>query len=80
MLPVQADKKPGRAGSAQLQAFWGTVVEGELFASSLERKYLGFELFTSLLPHLGYGITAPSLVDLRQSIHCCYSLAWQGLC
>lgn len=39
-----------RAGC--LEALWGTVVEGDLFASSNERKYLGFQLFTILLPHL----------------------------
>lgn len=28
------------------------MVEGDLFTSSNERKYLGFQLFTILLPHL----------------------------
>ncbi len=35
-----------------LEALWGTVVEGDLFSSSNERKYLGFQLFTIILPHL----------------------------
>lgn len=37
---------------AQLEAFWGLVVEDELFTSSHERKYLGFMLFAIVLPHL----------------------------
>lgn len=46
----KASTQPARPG--QLEALWGTVVEGDLFASSNERKYLGFQLFTILLPHL----------------------------
>jgi DNA polymerase phi len=42
--------QPARPG--QLETFWATVVEGDLFTSSNERKYLGFQLFTILLPHL----------------------------
>lgn len=45
-----ASTQPARPG--QLEAFWAMVVEGDLFASSNERKYLGFQLFTILLPHL----------------------------
>ena len=42
--------QPARPG--QLETFWATVVEGDLLTSSNERKYLGFQLFTILLPHL----------------------------
>ena len=42
--------QPARPG--QMETFWATVVEGDLFTSSNERKYLGFQLFTILLPHL----------------------------
>lgn len=38
--------------TAELGVLWGSVVETELFASSHERKYLGFMLFAVLLPHL----------------------------
>lgn len=41
-----------RARPGCLEAFWSTVVESDLFASSNERKYLGFQLFSILLPHL----------------------------
>lgn len=41
-----------RARGGCLEALWGVVVEGDLFTSSNERKYLGFQLFTILLPHL----------------------------
>lgn len=43
----------GVPGTGQLEALWLTVVEGDLFASSHERKFLGFQLFTLLLPFLG---------------------------
>lgn len=43
----------GSPGGGQLEAFWRIVVEEDLFASSHERKYLGFQLFTLLLPFLG---------------------------
>ena len=43
----------GQAGPGQLEALWQTVIEDDLFQSpSHERKYLGFQLFTILLPHL----------------------------
>ncbi|KAK9797031.1 hypothetical protein WJX73_010770 [Symbiochloris irregularis] len=38
---------------AQLAAFWGEVIEGQLFASSHERQALGLQIFSMLLPHLG---------------------------
>ncbi len=41
------------AGAGQLEALWQTVVEGDFFHSvSHERKHLGFQLFSILLPHL----------------------------
>ncbi len=46
-------KAPGAAGPGQLEALWQTVAEGDLFQSaSHERKHLGFQLFSILLPHL----------------------------
>lgn len=60
MAQVDADSKPaagervaGQAGAGQLEALWQTALEGDLFHSpSHERKYLGFQLFNILLPHL----------------------------
>ena len=50
--PADAADK-GAPGAGQLETFWRVVVEQDLFASSHERKYLGFQLFTLLLPFLG---------------------------
>ena len=48
-------KQAGVAGPGQLEALWQTVVEGDLFQSaSHERKHLGFQLFSILLPHLRF--------------------------
>ncbi len=41
----------GTAGAGQLETLWTTVVQ-DLFTSSHERKALGFQLFTILLPNL----------------------------
>ena len=41
----------GTAGAGQLEALWTLVVQ-DLFTSSHERKALGFQLFTILLPFL----------------------------
>jgi len=41
----------GTAAAGQLEALW-TVVVQDLFTSSHERKALGFQLFTILLPFL----------------------------
>lgn len=41
----------GTAAPGQLEALW-TVVVQDLFTSSHERKALGFQLFTILLPFL----------------------------
>ena len=35
-----------------LRALWDIVAEGDLFTSSHERRYQGFQLFTILLPFL----------------------------
>ena len=57
-LCPRAQAAGGKRGAAQaaregcLEALWGAVVEGDLFASSNLRKYLAFQLFTILLPHL----------------------------
>ena len=40
----------GTIGAGQLEALW-TVVVQDVFTSSHERKALGFQLFTILLPH-----------------------------
>jgi len=50
---AEASEK-GTPGPGQLEAFWSGVVEGDLFLSSHERKFLGFQLFTLLLPFLGW--------------------------
>ncbi len=42
----------GAPGPGQVEALWGTVAEADLLASSLERKFLAFKLFTRLLPCL----------------------------
>jgi len=42
----------GAPGPGQAQALWGTVAEADLLASSHERKFLAFQLFTRLLPSL----------------------------
>ncbi len=47
-----ADAGKGAVARQQLEAFWGGVVEGGLMDSSHERRYLGFQLFSRLLPHL----------------------------
>ena len=53
-------KAPGAAGPGQLEALWQTVAEGDLFQSaSHERKHLGFQLFSILLPHLRSAARAP---------------------
>lgn len=50
--------RPGRSArratpdAEHLRALWDIVAEGDLFTSSHERRYLGFQLFTILLPHL----------------------------
>lgn len=53
--------QPARPG--QLEGFWATVVEGDLFTSSNERKYLGFQLFTILLPHLRCAVSKVTCFD-----------------
>lgn len=47
------DKARQSPSDSSLGAFWSTVVE-DLFLSSHERKYLGFQLFSLVLPFLGY--------------------------
>ncbi|GFR51036.1 hypothetical protein Agub_g13364, partial [Astrephomene gubernaculifera] len=42
----------GPVSSALLESFWQVVVEGGLMDSSPERRYLGFQLFSRVLPHL----------------------------
>ncbi|KAK9825628.1 hypothetical protein WJX81_000686 [Elliptochloris bilobata] len=42
----------GAPGAGQVEALWGTVAEADLLASSHERKFLAFKLFTRLLPSL----------------------------
>ena len=50
--------RPGRSArratpdAEHLRALWDIVAEGDLFTSSHERRYLGFQLFTILLPYL----------------------------
>lgn len=45
--------RDARPSGPALEAFWSTVVDGDLVQSSHERKYLAFTLFLLLLPHLG---------------------------
>lgn len=55
LVQEQRQSKGGQGGAprpAELELLWGSVVEGELFTSSHERKALGFTLFALLLPHL----------------------------
>ncbi len=40
----------GAPAAGQVQALWSTVAEADLLASSHERKFLAFKLFTRLLP------------------------------
>lgn len=42
----------GAPVAGQVEALWGTVAEADLLASSHERKFLAFKLFTRLLPSL----------------------------
>ncbi|KAG2493575.1 hypothetical protein HYH03_008094 [Edaphochlamys debaryana] len=42
----------GLVSSSQLEMFWSAVVEGGMMDSSHERRYLGFQLFSRVLPHL----------------------------
>ena len=44
----------GGIGSGQLEALWSIVMEAEMFTSSHERKALGLQLFSLLLPYLRY--------------------------
>lgn len=53
--------------NSHLEALWSIVVEGELFASSHERKALGLQLFSVLLPHLRW-------VSKLTSLGCCLYL------
>ena len=48
---VSQTSNKGSSGSRQLEALW-TVIVQDLFTSSHERKALGFQLFTTLLPDL----------------------------
>ena len=65
--PGGAEEGPSVDGGAlrdPLQALWGTVVEGDLLHSpSHERKYLGLQLFSMLLPHLPPGLLTVRLCD-----------------
>lgn len=54
----------GVPGTAEVAAFWAWA-EGSLFASSLERKYLGFMLFGLLLPSLRWVCAATELHGKR---------------
>ena len=73
--------QPARPG--QLETFWATVVEGDLFTSSNERKYLGFQLFTILLPHLRCacaGCQPPSCEWRAAKIHTAPACCTSGSC
>ena len=63
------------AGAGQLEALWQTVVEGDFFHSaSHERKHLGFQLFSILMPHLRFA----HLFCALYSIHSNHAIA--GTC
>ncbi|GLC57322.1 hypothetical protein PLESTB_001211700 [Pleodorina starrii] len=57
----------GAVSGPLLEAFWGVVVEGRLMVASHERRYLGFQLFSRLLPHLRpehvAGVFSPNFVS-----------------
>ena len=57
LLPRDAETE---AASAQAVALWEVVCEGGLFSSSHERKSLGFELFSRLVPRCSAAVL-PSL-------------------
>ena len=48
-----AGARGAHPAAAPLAAFWSCCVDGDLVASSHERKYLALQLFQLLLPHLG---------------------------
>ena len=57
-LCMQGDPKASDSvGKGQVEAFWGSLVEPEFFTSSHERKFLAFQLFIMLLPHLRSGLS-----------------------
>ncbi|GIL59964.1 hypothetical protein Vafri_14611, partial [Volvox africanus] len=49
---AKAAEGKGAANGLFLETFWSVVVEGGLMDSSHERRYLGFQLFSRVLPHL----------------------------
>ncbi|GIM10483.1 hypothetical protein Vretimale_14025 [Volvox reticuliferus] len=49
---ARAAEGKGAVHGPLLEAFWSVVVEGGLMDSSHERRYLGFQLFSRVLPHL----------------------------
>ncbi|GLI61735.1 hypothetical protein VaNZ11_004161, partial [Volvox africanus] len=49
---AKAAEGKGAVNGLFLETFWSVVVEGGLMDSSHERRYLGFQLFSRVLPHL----------------------------
>lgn len=66
-----SSEAPVGLSGKQLDLFWSAVVGDNVFESTAERKFMCFQLFARLLPHIRYTVPhlkLPACTSVRKCI------------